>query len=69
MAADATAALTGINTARAPVRRRAWPLAGDHARDHGADAGNPLIVDLDATLVRSHSDKKLAAQRSAVNRS
>ena len=69
LAADATAALTGINTARAPVRRRAWPLAGDHARDHGADAGNPLIVDLDATLVRSHSDKNLAAQRSAVNRS
>jgi len=33
-----------------------WTLAGVHAPDHDTDAGKPLVVDLDATLVTSHSE-------------
>jgi hypothetical protein len=61
LAADAPAALAAIGTARAAGRARAWELAGSHAPDHGAGAGTPLIVDLDATLVTSHSEKEQAA--------
>ena len=60
LAADAPAALAAIDTARAASRRRAWALAGEHAPDHGADPARPLIVDVDATLVTSHSDKEQA---------
>jgi len=60
LAADAPAALAAINTARATARARVWTLAGKHAPDHDTDAGNPLVVDLDATLVTSHSDKEQA---------
>jgi len=55
LAADAPAALAAINTARATARARVWKLAGVHAPDHDTDAGKPLVVDLDATLVTSHS--------------
>ncbi len=61
LAADAPAALAAIDTARAAGRARAWKVAGVHAPDHGASARTPLIVDLDATLVGSHSEKELAA--------
>ncbi len=61
LAADAPAALAAIDTARAAGRARAWKLAGKHAPDHGASPRTPLIVDLDATLVGSHSEKELAA--------
>ena len=61
LAADAPAALKAIDTARAAARARAWELAGEHAPDHHADAKSPLVVDLDATLVTSHSDKENAA--------
>ena len=37
-----------------------WRLAGDHAPDHDTDAGSPLIIDLDATLVTAHSEKEHA---------
>jgi hypothetical protein len=37
-----------------------WQLAGDQAPDAAIDAGSPLIIDLDATLVTSHSDKEQA---------
>ena len=60
LAADAPAALKAINTARAGARTRAWALAGTGAPDHGTHAKNPLIVDLDATLVASHSEKENA---------
>lgn len=62
LAADAPAALKAINTARAKARRAVWELAGGHAPDAGACERSPLIVDLDATLVGSHSDKELAAK-------
>jgi Transposase DDE domain group 1 len=61
LAGDAPAVLKAIDTARAVARERAWQLAGRHAPDHGSDAKQPLVIDLDATLVTSHSDKEHAA--------
>jgi len=61
LAKNAPAALKVINTARATARARAWELAGTHAPDAAIDARSPLIIDLDATLVTSHSDKIGAA--------
>jgi len=61
LAGDASAVLTAIDTARAKARRRAWALAGADAPDHATNTRRPLIVDLDATLVGSYSDKEQAA--------
>jgi hypothetical protein len=61
LAHDATTALAAINTARAQTRARAWALAGKHAPDHQVDAGRPLVIDVDATLITAHSDKQGAA--------
>lgn len=61
LAADAPAALAAIEVARAAARARVWALAGRHARDHEVSATNPLVVDVDATLVGSHSEKENAA--------
>jgi Transposase DDE domain group 1 len=56
LAGDAPRALRAIRAARAAARRRAWALAGAAA----PGAGGQLIVDLDATIVISHSDKEQA---------
>ena len=61
LAADPRAALRAINTARAVARKSAWAMAGQHAPDHQISARSPLIIDVDATLVTSHSDKEQAA--------
>ena len=61
LAADAPAALAAIHAARAAARSRAWSLAGKHAADHDTDASRPLVIDVDATLVTSHSEKEQAA--------
>jgi hypothetical protein len=61
LAGAADQALTAIETARAGARERVWRLAGEHSPDHATDAGSPLIIDLDATLVTAHSDKEQAA--------
>ena len=61
LAADAPKALSAIAKARATARAAAWKRAGEHAPDHGIDAENPLIVDLDATLLDAHSEKQNAA--------
>ena len=61
LAGDALAVLTAIDTARAGARHQAWRLAGRHAPDHGSDAKQPLIIDLDATLLTSHSEKEHTA--------
>jgi DDE family transposase len=61
LAADAPAALKAINIARAAARATVWGLAGEHAPDHAVDAASPLIIDIDATLVTSHSEKEQAA--------
>jgi hypothetical protein len=61
LATDPVAALRAIHTARAQARAAAWRLAGDHAPDHGTDAGAPLVIDIDATLITAHSEKQGAA--------
>lgn len=61
LAGEAPAVLKAIDTARAAAREQAWRLAGRHAPDHGTDAKQPLVIDLDATLLTSHSDKEHAA--------
>lgn len=47
-----------IREARSSARARAWALAGEHAPGSG---GALIPVDLDATIVRAHSDKEHAA--------
>jgi hypothetical protein len=61
LAADAPAALKAINTARAAAWARVWKLAGVHAPDYEASSARPVVIDLDATLVTSHSEKESAA--------
>jgi Transposase DDE domain group 1 len=61
LAQDAPKALSAIADARATTRAKAWNLAGEHAPDHGIDAEHPLMIDLDATLLDSHSEKEKAA--------
>ena len=61
LARDAPRALAAIGAARMVARAQAWTLAGEHAPDHGIDAGAPLVIDVDATLVTAHSDKEGAA--------
>lgn len=60
LAARPAAALSAINTASAQARKNAWAAAGEHAPDHDISAENPLVIDLDATLVTAHSDKESA---------
>ncbi|NMA78415.1 MAG: IS1380 family transposase, partial [Actinomycetales bacterium] len=40
---------------------RAWALAGEYSPAARASAKNPLVIDLDATLVNVHSEKEQAA--------
>jgi hypothetical protein len=61
LARDAPAVLAAIDSARAAARTRAWELAGSNAPDHDSDGRRPLVVDLDATLVGSYSEKEHAA--------
>ncbi|MGC2978047.1 IS1380 family transposase [Brevibacterium sp. FAM 25378] len=61
LADDADQTLAAINTARAAARAHVWELAGAHAPNHDTDARTPLIVDIDATLVTSHSEKEHAS--------
>lgn len=62
LAADGLAALKAIDAARATARARAWGLAGEHAPDRNKTAKDPLVIDLDATLITSHSDKEKATR-------
>ena len=52
--------LAAINTARAAARAQVWTSAGVHTPDRNTDADRPLVIDLDATLVTSHSEKDQA---------
>jgi hypothetical protein len=58
LSGDLPRALKAIRGARAAARERAWALAGENAP--GADGGL-VTVDLDATIVISHSEKEQAA--------
>ncbi|MBL7502515.1 IS1380 family transposase [Frankia sp. CNm7] len=60
LALDVDRALAAIDQARAVARGRVWSLAGRHAPDHAASVEDPLVVDLDATLVTAHSEKEQA---------
>lgn len=53
-------ALAAINTARAAARARAWDAAGDASPLQGASAANPVVIDVDATLLTAHSVKEHA---------
>jgi len=61
LAADADRALAAVSLAVAAGRKRVWTLAGTHAPDHEASRDDPLVIDLDATLVTAHSEKEQAA--------
>jgi hypothetical protein len=61
LATDATRVLAAIDRARAAARARVWRLAGKRAPDHDASPHQPVVVDVDATLVTAHSDKEGAA--------
>jgi hypothetical protein len=56
LAGDAPRALRAIRAARAAARCKAWALAGEA----GPGGSGQVIVDLDATIVISHSDKDQA---------
>src|SRR5487761_418345 len=58
LAKDAPRALKAIRAARASARQKAWELAGQDAPGAG---GGLVTVDLDATIVISHSEKIQAA--------
>ncbi|MEY8656073.1 IS1380 family transposase [Brachybacterium paraconglomeratum] len=60
LAADVDTVGNAISLARRRARKNAWALAGDHAPSTGATAKNPLVIDLDASLVTSHSEKEFA---------
>jgi hypothetical protein len=63
LAGDADRALRAIHSARAAARRNAWSAAGQRAPDHDVDSARrqPIVVDVDATLVAAHSEKEQAA--------
>lgn len=61
LARDADRVLASVAAARKAARSRAWALAGEHAPNHVVSVDDPLVVDLDATLVTAHSDKEQAA--------
>lgn len=50
----------GFSTLSKQLRTRAWEAAGDRNPAARATAADPLILDLDATLVASHPDKEEA---------
>ena len=58
LAGDLPRALRAICAARAAARERAWALAGERAP--GSD-GSLVPVDIDATIVIAHSEKRQAA--------
>lgn len=60
LAGDADRVVAAIGRARARARAAAWRAAGTDAPDAGVSVSNPLVIDLDATLVTAHSEKEQA---------
>ncbi|MCK9905229.1 IS1380 family transposase [Frankia sp. Cpl3] len=60
LAIDVEKTLKALDAARAAARARVWELAGTHAPHAGVSGDDPLVVDLDATLVTAHSEKENA---------
>lgn len=61
LADDADQSLTAIWAAHAAARARVWQLAGDQAPGHTRSVSDPVVIDVDATLVTAHSEKEQAA--------
>jgi len=61
LAGDVDRVLAAVGRVRAVVRQRVWKMAGEQSPVHQVTAAQPLVVDLDATLVTAHSDKEHAA--------
>jgi hypothetical protein len=51
----------GFETLTRALRTRVWDAAGERNPALTATAADPLIIDIDATLVTSHSDKENVA--------
>jgi hypothetical protein len=60
LADDVDRVLGAIDRARAVARGRVWKVAGRQAPDFAVSADDPLVVDVDATLVTAHSEKEQA---------
>lgn len=58
LAADVSRVEEAVASARRAARETAWELAGEHAPGAGRSARDPLIIDLDATLITAHSEKE-----------
>ena len=58
LAEDADKAIKAIAGARQQARARVWSLAGEHAPDHESTAEDPVVIDLDASLITAHSEKQ-----------
>ena len=61
LAEDADKAIKAIAGARQQARATVWALAGEHAPDHESTAEDPVVIDLDASLITAHSEKQQAA--------
>jgi len=61
LARDADRVLRSVAVARKAARAVAWARAGAGAPNHDVSATNPVVVDLDATIVVAHSQKEAAA--------
>jgi hypothetical protein len=55
LAEDADTAIAAIAGARQRARATVWGFAGKHAPDHEASAKDPVVIDLDASLITAHS--------------
>jgi len=58
LAATPEASLTAINQARVTARQRVRGLAGGNAPDYEISKDQPLVIDLDASLITAHSAKR-----------
>lgn len=65
LAGDADRVLESVAVARRSARAAAWKLAGDHAPNQAATAEDPLIVDLDATLITGIRTRSTPGPRSS----
>jgi hypothetical protein len=61
LAKDAGKVERVVAAARRAARSVAWERAGERAPNHAISAANPLVVDIDATIVVAHSEKESAA--------
>lgn len=61
LAKDAGKVERAVAAARKAARSIAWARAGARAPNHEISATNPVVVDIDATIVVAHSEKEAAA--------